>query len=425
MACIPRMVSLLLIAFIALLIFVPAVGAQDDGQTVELVGMIEAMSLNSITVNQQEVNITQAEVNLPLALAALVKVEGALNEDGSITARQINAAPAGAQPGEAELVGTLESINGSAWVVNGQTIDMTGAQVTGAPAVGQRVRVHVMATGANTWRAREAAALQADPVSPAQTPIVGEFEIVGTLQGISGRTIMVSGQAIDFISAEIKDPLVVGTLVKVHVSLVNGVLVAREIELADSDDDGDDNGNGNANVSNGNGNSNNNDDNGNSNSGDDNGNSNSGDDNSNSNSSANVSFSAEQAINEVLRVYPNAQIRSIELTTRFGGTVVWEIKIAGRIELIIDAQTGAILVIDRPGGDDGNGNGNSNGNSNSDDDDGNGNGNANFSNANGNSNDDGGNSNDDGGNSNDDDGNDNGGGNSGSGGGGNDNGDDD
>lgn len=396
---------LLFLAFLTLIIMVPVASAQDDGQTVELVGMIEAISLNTITVNQQEVNITQAEVNVPLALTTLVKVEGALNQDGSITARQVNPAPAGVQPGEAELLGTLESISGSIWVVNGQTIDVTGSQVTGAPVVGQRVRLHVMAMGANLWRAREAEVVQMDPAAPVQTPVAGEFEIVGTLQTISGRSLMVSGQLIDFAGAEIKDPLVVGTLVKVHVSQVNGVLVAREIELADSDDDGDtDNSNGNAN-----GNANTSDDNGNSNSNDDDGNSNSSDDD-NSNSSASAAFSAEQAIAEVLRVYPNAQIRSIELTTAFGGTLVWEIKIAGRIELIIDAQTGAILVIDQPGSDDDNGNGNSNGNSNDDDDNDNGSSN---------SNDDGGNSNsdDDDGNSNSDDGGNDNGGNSGSGGG--------
>jgi uncharacterized membrane protein YkoI len=373
---------ILLLTSLILAIMIPVAAAQDSAQTVELVGMIEAMSLNSITVNQQEVNTTQAEINVPLALTALVKVEGTLNEDGSITARQVNPAPAGAQPGEAELVGALESISGGVWVVNGQTIDVSAAQVTGTPAVGQRVRLHVLATGVNTWSAREAEIVPIDPAAPAPTPIAGEFEIVGTLQSISGRTLVVSGQSIDFISAEINDPLVIGTLVKVHVSQVNGVLVAREIELAQSDD-AEDNGNANANVS---------DDNGNANTSDDNSNANSNDDNANT--SANVAFTAEQAIAEVLRVYPNAQIRSIELTTRFGGTVVWEIKIAGRIELIIDAQTGAILTIDRPGGGSGNSNGNSNnaggsgngnsntsgnanGNSNSDDDDGNSNGNDN------------------------------------------------
>jgi hypothetical protein len=47
----------LLIALFALSVIVPAAAAQDDGQTVELIGMIEAMSRNSITVNQREVNI--------------------------------------------------------------------------------------------------------------------------------------------------------------------------------------------------------------------------------------------------------------------------------------------------------------------------------------------------------------------------------
>ncbi len=380
-----RLSSLILVVFtLALLTMLPGVSAQV-AQSVELVGMIEAMSVNTITVNQQEINTSQAQLNAQLVIGALVRVEGSLNEDGSITARQVNPAAPGEQPGEGELSGILESINGTILVINGQTIDVTGAQVTGTLAVGQQVRIHANATGLNTWRAREVEAVQAGAAGT-QPPVMGEFEIVGTLESISGGTLTIAGQTISFVNAELKSPLVVGALVKAHVSNVNGVLVAREIELAfGDDDDGDDNANGNANANanlNANSNSNANSN------GNTNANTNA---NGNANSNANVAFTVEQAIAEVLRVYPNAQIRSIELTTRFGGTLVWEIQIAGRIELIIDAQTGTILVIDQPGsGDDDNGNGNDNGNSNDD------NSNDDGSNGNGNSNDDNSNSGDDG-----------------------------
>ena len=326
---------IVMICAIVLMAVIPAVSAQE-AQSVELVGVIEVITLNTITINQQEVIITRAELNTPLVIGALVQVEGTLNEDGSITAREVNAAPAGARAGEVELVGTVDSISGTTLTVNGLLIDTAGAQITGVIAVGQTVRVHASAVGANTWLAREIEVLDSAVVTP--PPVAGEFEIVGTLDSIDGATVTVSGQIIDISNAEINDPLVVGTLVKAHVSSAGGMLVAREIELARGDDG--DNVNENTN------------------------------DNSNENSNDNVRLesviTARQAIEIVRRVYPTTRIRSIERTVRFGGTVVWEVEISGRIELIIDAQTGNILVIDRPGSDD-NGNDNSNDNSNDND----------------------------------------------------------
>ncbi|MBL8131345.1 MAG: PepSY domain-containing protein [Anaerolineae bacterium] len=370
---------ILAICALALMILVPGAAAQD-AQSVELVGVIEALTVSSITVNQQVVDIAGAELNTPLVVGALVQVEGAWRADGTIAAREVNAPGVGVQAGEAELVGTLESISGTLLVVNGQTIDATGAQIRGTLAIGQPVRIHAVAAGPFLWRAREVEQVQARVGDPSPSPIAGEFEIVGTLDSIDGATVVVSGQIISLSGAEIKDPLVVGTLVKAHVSNIAGVLTAREIELALPGQAGDDNSNANANS-----------------------NDNSDDDNGNANDNVAVgslpATSLQQAIAEVLRVYPTARIRSVELTTRFGGTLVWEIETNNRIEVIVDAQTGAILVIDRPGrgGADDNGNGNANDNGSDDNSNGNSNDNSNDNgsddNSNGNSND---NSNDNG-----------------------------
>ncbi|MGQ9889140.1 MAG: hypothetical protein ACUVSX_11720 [Aggregatilineales bacterium] len=42
-------------------------------------------------------------------------------------------------------------------------------------------------------------------------------------------------------------------------------------------------------------------------------------------------------------------MRRVELTRRFGGMLVWEVRLANRVRLYIDGTTGAILVIERPG----------------------------------------------------------------------------
>lgn len=341
------------IFIVSLLVFASVATAQT-ASTVELVGVIEQMSVNSITVNQQFVDIRSAEINTPMQVGAVVKVEGVWDERGTIVARQINPVAAGAQPGEAELVGVLESFSGTIMVVNGQTIDVSGAEIKAGVVVGQPVRAHVMAANANTWRAREVEAFQLRTAATSQTPAAGEFEITGTLESIGDRFIVVSGQSIAFTGAEIKGPLLLGTRVRVHVRIMDGQLAAREIENAVGDDDStNQNTNRNQNT-NQNTNQNQNQ----------NQNQNT---NQNTNQNQNTAVSAQQAVDTTLRVYPTMPIRSVSLMTRFGGTLVWEVRLANRMRLYIDAATGAILVIDRPDSDDSQ-NANMNTNDNDDDD---------------------------------------------------------
>ena len=198
-----------------------------------------------------------------------------------------------------------------------------------------------------------------------QATPTGEIELTGVLESISSGTITVSGQTINIIGAEIRNRLVLGSTVKIHVSEVGGVLTAREVETVSRDDDDDDGSNNNSNntsnnnsnnTSNNNSNntSNNNSNNTSNNNSNNtsNNNSNNNDDDDDDNGGVRPTITAQQAIEDVLRVYPTTTIRSVELDTRFGGTLVWEVKIGNGTELVIDAQTGTILVIDRPGDDD-------------------------------------------------------------------------
>lgn len=279
--------AVLMTILIAAAFVVPVAVAQTD-DSIELVGVVESMTTNSITVSQQVVDISAAEINTPLEIGSVVKVQGTLAADGSIIAREVNPSQDGILP--------------------------------------------------------------------------GEFEITGTLQQIGSGFIVVSGQTISVVGAEIKNALVVGELVKVHVTLVNGALTAREVENAVADDDNDDNANANDNDASDNANAN--DDNFNDN--DDNVNANDNDDNTNDNTST-AAVSVADAVSKVLAVYPNTTIVRIELTTKFGGTLVWEVKTANGVEVIIDATTGAILTIDERGGGNG-GDDNLNNNNNRDDD---------------------------------------------------------
>lgn len=379
----------LLLVLMAAAFVLPAVAAQTV-DTIELVGVVENMTANSITVNQQVVDVSTAQINTPIEIGAVVKVQGILAADGSIVAREVNAAENGILPGEVEITGTLESFSGTTMVVGGQTIDVSTAQIGTGVALGQMVKVHATATGANSWQAREVSLFVAPPEStPDPSSPVGEFEITGTLQQIGNGFIVVSGQTISIAGAEIKNSLLVGVLVKAHVSLVNGALVAREVENAVASNDNANANDNNANANDNNANANDNNVNANNvNANDNNVNANDNNVNANDNNSAAV-VTMEEAIAKVLAIYPNTTIASIELTTKFGDRLVWEVKTANRVEVNIDAITGVILTIDQPGSGGGSGNGgddNLNNNANNNDNNNANNNDNNNANANGNDN---------------------------------------
>ncbi len=299
--------SLLVVALtlmLVLLIGLPKTFAQsgDDVIQIEFVGEIEALTTTTVTINGQVIDISTAELNTALAVGEVVKVEGTLESDGSITARELYAVEDDDDllPGEIEIIGPITALDGAtitigSLVINVATAELADDLVLEVDAV---VKVHMSlvadTAGVESWVARE---VKADDTSDDSqddgsddsnddSALPGEFEIVGTLTQTDGDTIVVSGLTIDITTAEIKGTLVVGALVKVHLSSVDGVLVAREIELHDtqsSNDDSEDDGSDDNSNNNANSNSNNsNDDDSNANNSNDDG-SNSNDDDSNSN----------------------------------------------------------------------------------------------------------------------------------------------
>ncbi len=352
-------ISFLVVSLAVMLLLTVPAFAQTTAD-VELVGVVEAMTLDTVTVNGLLVDVSTAEINTPIEVGALVRVEGSLNVDGTITARQINPVGDDIQPGEAELIGMVESFEDTTMVINGLSIDVTTAEIDPAIMVGEMVRVHATADSAGVWVAREVALFTPDPDAADDDPTpVGEFEITGTLEEIGDGFIVVAGQTITTTGAEIHDTLVVGVLVKAHVQLVDDVLVAREVENvvagtgASANDNEDDDHNGNANDNddadqNANDNSNDNDD--------------DADQNANDNSNVDTSVSAQDAIDIVLAVYPNTTIVEIRLDRRFGDTLVWDIRTSHGLEITIDAQSGIILTIESHDDDVDNGNFNDNGN---------------------------------------------------------------
>jgi hypothetical protein len=254
-----RLVALLMAAFILAGMLPVAAQSTEPASTpepsatrdvaftpvIELVGLVEAVTPGSITVNGQIIDITSAEINQLPVVGAAVKVEGNIDAAGQIVAfevRAIDLRERGLQPGEIELVGRLTAMNSQRLTIAGFLMDMTRAEIYPGVGLGALVKVHAMLDAQGNWIVREVEPASADDLTESRRRSAGEFEVTGTLTEVGDGFIVVSGRRIDTRNAEMSGLLVPGALVKVHLSIVNGAWVAREAELARSgrDDRNDD-----------------------------------------------------------------------------------------------------------------------------------------------------------------------------------------
>ena len=155
------------------------------GQEVEFIGTIESFDGGVLMVSGRKVVITaQTEVKFQPQKGLNVKVEGTLQADGSVLAREISSVPAGqathmpdmsrtprAEPTheqhatreahETEFTGTVSSISGNVFVVNSVTVIVTG-EIKGTIAVGDMVKVHGVTQTDGSVLAREIEKVGAD-----------------------------------------------------------------------------------------------------------------------------------------------------------------------------------------------------------------------------------------------------------------------
>lgn len=252
----------------------------EGGPSLALSGLGVAYSAGApvITVNGLRVDIAGAELYVPIQVGAAVKVEGTLQPDGTIVAREVKAAEEdGLLPGESEFIGTLTGLSATTATVNGLIFDIASAEIEPGLAVGMVVEVHARLSDGGVWVAREierfVPEVSGTPEGHMPIPVGAEctechetqpavaapgglvkvdddgLEIIGTLDEIGENYVVVAGQRYDTTGAEMKGALVVGTLVKIELTrLDSGILVAHEVKPApfvdmdeeDMDDDGDD-----------------------------------------------------------------------------------------------------------------------------------------------------------------------------------------
>ncbi len=148
------------------------------GQNVEFIGTIESFDNGVLVVSGRSVIITaQTEIKFQPQKGLNVKVEGTLQDDGSVLAREIKSVPDGLathkpdvtrtprpegtpeprgtqQANEVEFRGTVSAINGNVYVVDGITVVVTG-EIKGTIAVGDTVKVHGVKQADGTVLAHE------------------------------------------------------------------------------------------------------------------------------------------------------------------------------------------------------------------------------------------------------------------------------
>lgn len=206
-----------------------------------------------------------------------------------------NTSPGGGKPvSEVVFTGTIESMNGDQWVINGQTVTVDPSVLQDGPFVtGDSVKVEARVAGDGSVTAQrvespsaadlvESATGTPGAVSTSSPAVAGSSpEATGTVEAMTDTTITLDGQTFTLApGAEIKNTIAVGMVVKLHfIANPDGSLSVREVEIANPA--GIFNNNDNSNSSNGNDNSSGDDNSNSNNSNDDNGN----DDNSNDNNS--------------------------------------------------------------------------------------------------------------------------------------------
>jgi hypothetical protein len=247
-------------AAVLLILLIPTLlrGQDSPNATLEFYGSVQSASVTALVVNGQLVDADTAQINTPLVVGMVVRVQGTLAPDGRVIATQIDPVSPGLIPGIVEINGVIAELGGASLRIGGQTIDISSTQIIGTLTVGQPIRVYAVQTAPGAWAARLVIVSTVPPVAvtpeiaapsstgqviapvttpevipPAQTPEIGEdFEIEGTVQAFDANTITVDGNIYFIGSARIEDQLFVGARVRLEIRVIRGgEWIVEEIDV--------------------------------------------------------------------------------------------------------------------------------------------------------------------------------------------------
>jgi len=218
----------------------------------EFYGLVEAMAADMWTISGEQVQITpDSKVDAEIAAGDLVEVKGTIAA-GQMVASDVSLKESNGSAGlKVELIGTIESITGTVYVINGKTVNTDASTViTGTLAVGSMVKVQATLNGDGTYLASGISL-----VTPGSTPGASdedhdqdddsqgedtneddngkEVKITGTVESFSATSLVVNGVTITIDpKTKIDGTLAVGAMVKVEArQMTDGTTVAHEIEI--------------------------------------------------------------------------------------------------------------------------------------------------------------------------------------------------
>ena len=236
-----------------------SVSSFQVGDEFEFVGTLESVDGDFWTVDGFTVVVSGlTEIKGIFEPGDRVKVEGTLQDDGSILARQIKSPDANSTSGvddtsntvstpgsftnvQIELIDILTIHSDGEWTVGAWTVVVSaGTERKGELASGVLVKVEGTLQDDSSILAYE---IKAVLLEDSKTP--GEVELTGILQLQEGMIWTISGVKVELTAAtEVYGSPMIDDLIKVEGMMQeNGLLLAREIKPALEDENGDNNNN--------------------------------------------------------------------------------------------------------------------------------------------------------------------------------------
>jgi len=189
-----------------------------------MIGVVEEMGESRWTVSGQEIEVNEeTRMDEGIEIGSRVLVRGTVQEGGRLLATDIQLLD---EMTRFEFTGLVERIEGRVWTISGIAITIDAeTEITGDPAVGDRVHVEGQVLPDGTWLARKI-----EKISE-----TNRFEFIGTVDAMDPWVIAGISIAVNELT-HISLGIEIGSRVRVEgVILEDGTWLASEIQLLDGD----------------------------------------------------------------------------------------------------------------------------------------------------------------------------------------------
>ena len=198
-------------------------------------GPIEALDEDTWKVAGRTIEVTPStEIEGEPQVGSTAKVKALVGSDGAFTALEIEIKEQETgRPGEGEMEGTIEAMEGDVWHVGGRLINITPeTEIVGDPQVGVLVEVEGLPQPDGSIAAVKIEVSQAKEARPGKVELEGVIEVMGNeTWEVGGRTVNITSDT------EMKGQPLAGRVAKVKgVVQPDGTVVASEVEVEEPEE---------------------------------------------------------------------------------------------------------------------------------------------------------------------------------------------